>query len=304
MASLYLGSCDTSKYPRNKREFLKPYHKDGILVNMVSFRDDNSGKWRKFRSQPGTEVESIQRFLIQAGFMTNRIKKFGIFDYATQAAVRLFQEYVRTIDEDGDTEIIPDGWVGKKTTPHIKRWKEQNRVCEWGPLSASSPTKEYNDWFKLLEKAKTHYNNNPGPILKHVNKLDNTYSTRKVADWTFDKKQIHLIGIRRNQHLERVNRENDDIFVLLVNGQVFKFWGSTDPNVKEAGRWDEAFLVEGQHEYRFGWHKISIERKIHRALKPFNATGVIIVRDWDKSNSLTPKDLEVTDRNGNLLGLL
>ncbi len=304
MALLYLGSCDASKFPNDKKEFLKPYHKDGLLIDVVSFRDDNSGKWRQFRSDAGTEVEALQRFLMQAGFMTNRIQKFGIFDYATQAAVRLFQEYVRTIDKEGDKTMVPDGLVGSITMKHVDRWIAEDKVCSWGLAAAANPTKEYNDWFELLHKAKAHYKANPGPILKHLNTLPKTYSTRKADEWTFDKNQIHLIGIRRNQHLPRDNRENDDVFILLINGLVFKFWGSTDPNVKESGRWDEAFLVEGQHEYRFGWHKITVERKIHRALKPLNANGVIIVRDWDNSNSLTPKDLEMKDSNGKLLGLL
>ena len=304
MALLYLGSCDASKYPNNRKDFLKTYHRDGILVGKKTFRDDDRGKWRSFRKMMGNDVEKLQRFLVKAGFMTDRIKKYGVFDYATQAAVRLFQEYVRTIDKEGDKNILPDGMVGEKQTmKHIQRWKEQNKVCKWGPVSATTPSQEYNAWFRLLDKAKTHYRSNPGPILKHVNGLDKTYSTRKVDDWTFNKNQIHLIGIRRNQHLPKINRENDDVFVLLVNGQVFKFWGSTDPNVEVAKREDEAFLVEGQHEYRFGWHKQWEDKKIYRAAKPLDPKGVLILRDWDHDNSLSPKDLDLKDRNGNLLGL-
>ncbi|KAA5825748.1 peptidoglycan-binding protein [Algibacter amylolyticus] len=300
MALLFLGSTDTSRYPSDRKKFLRPYHKDGLLVEKVTFRDDDRTTWRSFRKEEGNEVEKLQQFLMNSGFLTSRMN-IGVFDYATQSAVRLFQEYVRTIDEEGDKTVVPDGFVGSGTMKHINRWIAQNKVCSWGPMS--SPSQEYKDWFKLLEKAKTFYTSNPGPILKHVNSLSKTYSTRKVKDWKFNQDEIHLIGIRRNQDKAVHDRENDDIFILLVNGQVFKFWGSTDPSARMAGRKDEPFLVEGQHDYRFGWHKIWKESKIYKAGKPNIATGVLVLRDWDNDNSLSPKDLDITDNNGKALGI-
>ncbi|WP_111709841.1 peptidoglycan-binding domain-containing protein [Lutibacter citreus] len=302
MGLLYLGSTDASKYPNNRKTFLKNYHQDGLMVGKVSFRDDDRTKWRSFRKVAGHDVEKLQQFLKKAGFMTNRMN-IGVFDYATQAAVRLFQEYVRTIDEEGDKTMVPDGFVGNGTMAHVNRWISQDRVCSWGPESATTPTKEYTDWFKLLIKAKSHYKANPGPILSYINKMNKTYSTRKIDDWTFDSDEIHLIGIRRNQDKPAHDRKNDDIFILLVNGQVFKFWGSTDPSVRMAGRKDEPFLVEGQQLYRFGWHKVWVEKKIYRAAKPLDANGVLVLRDWNNDNSLTPKDLDITDRNGKPLGI-
>lgn len=302
MALLFLGSTDASKYPNDRKKFLKPYHTDGLLVSKVTFRDDDRTKWRSFRKVDGNQVERLQRFLNKAGFLTNRMN-IGVFDYATQSAVRLFQEYVRTIDPEGDKTMVPDGFVGNGTMQHVERWERQNKVCSWGPASAGNPSKEYNDWFKLLEKAKKHYKANPGPILKYVNKMSKTYSTRKIDDWTFDRDDIHLIGIRRNQDKPAHDRKNDDLFILLVNGQVFKFWGSTDPSVRMAGRKDEPFLVEGQHLYRFGWHKIWVEKKIYKAGKPQIGEGVLVLRDWNNDNSLTPKDLDITDRNGQPLGI-
>jgi hypothetical protein len=307
MALLYLGSTDALKYPNDRKKLLKPYHKDGLLVGKVTFRDDDRTKWRSFRKVDGNQVERLQRFLNKAGFLTNRMN-IGVFDYATQSAVRLFQEYIRTIDEDGDKTMIPDGFVGKGTMSHVERWERQNKMSSWGPVSAGYPSKEYNDWFKLLVKAKVFYKANPGPILKYVNKMSKTYSTRKINDWKFDRNQIHLIGIRRNQDKvvqgTRIDdRKNDDIFILLVNGQVFKFWGSTDPSVRMSGRNDEPFLVEGQHLYRFGWHKIWVENKIYKAGKPLVDEGVLVLRDWNNDNSLTPKDLDITDRNGKPLGI-
>lgn len=77
---------------------------------------------------------------------------------------------------------------------------------------------------------------------------------------------------------------------------VFKFWGSTDPSQtmafnfkKNKGRMDEAFLLEGQHTYKFGWHKISDGRRVYRAMKPAQH-GVLVFRDRDNDNALTEKD--------------
>jgi hypothetical protein len=297
MSTLFLGSCDVGKIPMDRKAFLAPYHKDGLLVGKVSFRDDDRTAWRSFREENGTQVKELQEFLFKAGFMPRGVID-GIFDYVTQAAARLFQEYIRTIDPNGDKNMVPDGIVGNGTMGHVQRWKNQSIVAEWGKASPVNASGEYNEWIKLLHKAQAHYMNNPGPIMKHVNGMSNTYSTLKAKDWNFDTDKIHLIGIRRKQETATTVRENDDIFILLINGMVFKFWGSTDPSVKMAQRRDEAFLVEGQHKYRFGWHKISQENKIYRALKPFDSAGVLVLRDWDDDNALTVKDLEVTDRNG------
>ena len=72
---------------------------------------------------------------------------------------------------------------------------------------------------------------------------------------------------------------------------VFKFWGSTDPNHGAKVRKDEAFLVEGQHKFRFGWHNHSTQKKIYQGLNPFKH-GVLVFRDWDNDNKLTDADIE------------
>lgn len=290
MSTLFLGSCDIGKIPSDRKKFLSPYHKDGLTTGKVSFRDDDRTTWRSFRQENADEVSQLQDFLFKAGFMPRGVVD-GIFDYVTQAAARLFQEYIRTIDPEGDKTLTPDGMVGSGTMKHIERWKSQGKVSDWGKSSTDNPSQEFSNWIKLLKEAKAYYMSNPGPIMKAVNGLDKTYSTLKVKDWNFDPNEIHLIGIRRKQDKSMQTRLNDDLFVLLVNGMVFKFWGSTDPSSKMAGRKDEPFLVEGQHKYRFGWHKISQESKIYRALKPYDHNGVLVLRDWDNDDSLTPNDL-------------
>lgn len=301
MAIIYLGSCDKGKIPKNRKDFLKPYHTDGLLINKVSFRDDDRTKWRSFREGTDDAVLKLQQFLFNAGFMP-RAAFDGVFGYVTQAAVRLFQEYVRTTE--AVKSMVPDGIVGRGTMSHIARWKKENKISEWGSFTNNNPSETYTYWMQLLRTAKDHYTNNPGPILKHLIGLQKTYSTKKPSEWTFNSNDIHLIGIRRKQNQSAVRRENDDLFVLLINGMAFTFWGSTDASVNMAGRKHEAFLIEGQHRYRFGWHKISVEKKIYRALKPLDPKGVMIIRDWDNDNAYTDKDIKVKDSNDNLKGLL
>ncbi len=68
---------------------------------------------------------------------------------------------------------------------------------------------------------------------------------------------------------------------------------STNPAQSKKGRQDEAFLVEGQHKFRFGWHKISSDQKLYQGLNPYDK-GVLVFRD-DKStndNRLTDADIQ------------
>lgn len=297
MSTLFLGSCDIGKVPTNRKQFLSPYHKDGLTTSSVSFRDDDRTTWRSFRPGETNEVAELQQFLFKAGFMPRGVVD-GVFDYVTQSAARLFQEYVRTMDPEGDKTMVPDGIVGNATMQHVQRWKNQGTVADWSKSSSANPTKEYSDWIKLLNEAKAHYQASPGPIMQAVNALPKTYSTIKVNDWNFSPDNIHLIGIRRKQDTAAaVQRANDDFFVLLINGMVFKFWGSTDPSKNMVQNNIPPSLVEGQHKYRFGWHKISEEQKIYRALKPYDSNGVIILRDLDRDNALTAHDLTIKGNN-------
>lgn len=292
MSTLILGSFDSGKKPAEPKKFLQPYHTDGLLVNVHSFRDDDNTKWRSFNETPGNQVVALQKFLKAAGFMP-RATLDGIFGYVTQAATRLFQEYLRTIE--GISDMVPDGIVGNKTWKHIERWQTAGSLSEWGKdwesTGPQNTSQEYAKWIALLNAAKKHYQEIPNAIVAQVARFNKPTDTRKVSDWDFDPKEVHLIGIRRAQESGQLKRDNDDIFILLINGQVFKFWGSTDPSQALSDRKDEAFMVEGQHKYRFGWHKIFNESKIYRALKPYQH-GVLVYRDRDDDNALTETDLK------------
>ena len=295
MNTLFLGDCDTGRLPADSLAYLAPYHYLGILKGVRSFRDDDRSKWRRFRENSGGDVALLQQFLFHAGFMP-RGTIDGIFDYVTMASVRLFQEYVRSVE--GIKEMVPDGIVGGGTWDHIQRWQAAGKVADWKEHLSGNPSEEYSRWMSLLAKAKHHYGVTNHPIIAQVEAYPGISDTLKINDWNTDNGQIHLLGIRREQDRASASRENDDLFILLIRGLVFKFWGSTDPSQamaynfrQKTGRLDEAFLVEGQHKYRFGWHKISEESRVYRALKPYRH-GVLVFRDRDDDNALTEADLK------------
>ncbi len=288
---LKLGSVDQNADFPGKKAFLEPYHAGmaPALQNRLQFRDEAT--WRDFSPVPDNEVRELQTFLKKAGFMP-KAKLDGVFGYATQASTRLFQEYIRTVI--GDTSIgVPDGVVGPKTWGFAQQWKK-GAVCEWAKFTPSKSSPEFKKWIKLLSAAKKHFTKvrDTQPILKLVEQFDRPTDTIKVRDWIVDGKTIHLIGIRREQEalLTGVRRANDDLFILLINGMVFKFWGSTDPSPDMADRADIPFLVESQHEYRFSWHKMSEANKVYQALRPAGP-GVLVFRDANRDRALTDTDI-------------
>lgn len=290
MAVLKLGIVDKGKIPYDKGQFLQPYHRwmATHLRDRDQFRDEANFKWNSFEEIPGREVSIIQRFLHEAGFFPNA-EMSGIFGYGTQAAVRLFQEYVRNYE--GDKSIgIPDGIVGTKTWQHTMRWQQENIKCEWADYSWENPTQEFKYWISILKAAKRYYKSKKNIVFDAVRTYPKASDTVVVEDWEFDAKETHLIGIRRKENSAEDNKENNDLFILLINGLVFKFWGSTDPSSKMTSRPDEAYLVEGQHKYRMSWHKISNAQKIYKALRPYSR-GVLVYRDQFNDNALTEDDI-------------
>lgn len=290
MGTLYIGHCDTGCIPQDPNQFLTPYHNiegDTALKGRLSFRDDDRSTWRRFKevSDGAFTVNDIQQFLNSAGFMP-RARQTPVFEYVTQSATRLFQEYLRTVE--GFDNIVPDGFFGQTTFEHMQRWKSEGLSCPWAGGQQSS---EYELWFNLLLSAQRTYQREKPLALQMVNRHSGPTDTKKIDEWTFDKSDIHLIGIRSGEDKKEEKRKSNDLFLLLVNGQVFKFWGSTDPSSAMTDRRDEAYLVEGQHKYRFSWHKVTNEKKIYRALRPYN-DGVLVFRDRDDDNALTAADLK------------
>lgn len=287
----------------SKEEYIKPFLKEyhtRISGNkkLSHMRHGDLFAWAPLKAVPGEAVKTLQSFLLHAGIFPPVAEIDGFFGYGTQAGVRLFQEYNRVYE--GKSDIIPDGVVGKGTWALMKEWQDANKKVEkW---TRGKPTREFKRWLSLIENAKKHYLQpaNAHIITEMVNKEvaalnaqagQAPVDTFAVKDWTADPEDVHLIGIRQNEDRGGSGRVNDDLFVLLINGMVFKFWGSTDPLGVE--RRDEPFLVEGQHKFRFGWHNVTKSAKLYQGLNPYQR-GVLVFRD-DKvtnDNALTEADIK------------
>ena len=230
-------------------------------------------------------VKAIQKALKDLGFFPGG-KEDGICGYRTLSAIRLFQEYVRSVEK---LPCVPDGRFGPESQAHLQRWLDQGLQMAWAPTieqwrARALGDTEYTRWLALLDQVKAHYLGAPGRMLQLVNAFGGKTSTRKVADWDFSPAHVHLVGIRRSE----ANLKFDDILVLLIKGLVFKFQGSTDPGSVEDGAPGAPFLVQGQHDYHFGWHQ-----KTYLALRPLDlGSGVLVVRS--KSDLV----LDEADLNG------
>lgn len=204
MATLRLGKVDSGSMPQDKMTFLARFHAtmSKALREKMAFRDEGDGRWRNFEVIEGNNVTALQEFLRDAGFKP-RGDIDGVFGYVTHAAVRLFQEYIRTVDGD-DSIGTPDGVVGRNTFRFIDKWKAERTgtpafVCKWGRSTSENGTEEFNKWIALMEKAKNHYIQESHPFLKLMDKLSFKSDTKNIVDWDTSKETVHLIGIRRNQ---------------------------------------------------------------------------------------------------------
>ena len=230
--------------------------------------------------QPMT-VRQVQQALSASGFFPGGAAD-AICGYRTLSAIRLFQEYVRTVEK---LPCDPDGRFGPQSQSHLKRWIDSGNKTEWthtierwqaGTLAQA----EYTEWLSLLGKVKDKYVDNPNRMLQMVNAFAGATDTKKVTQWDFNPSHIHLIGIRRNEFSGKF----DDVFVLLIKGLVFKFQGSTEPGASSNPS-GTPFLVQGQHDYHFGWH-----RRQYLALRP-HGKGVLVVRSKDDKR-LDDRDLD------------
>jgi peptidoglycan hydrolase-like protein with peptidoglycan-binding domain len=219
-------------------------------------------------------IAEVQQGLKQIGFFPGAGVD-GICGYRTQSAIRLFQEYLRSFD--GQAGVVPDGRFGPITQGHLRRWLDQGLQTAWAPTieawrAGTPPAGEYTDWLGLIAHAKESQSAAPSRLTQMVGAFGHPTDTPVPAKWdTSGAGHVHLVGIRR----EQITGKFDDLFVLLVKGLVFKFQGSTEPGATQNPK-GLPFLVPGQHDYRFGWHKST-----YLALRPLSA-GVLVVRSADK----------------------
>ena len=243
------------------------------------------------RLEPGAagamSIAQVQQGLHEIGFFPGG-RADGICGYRTMSAIRLFQEYVRTVEKQA---CVPDGRFGPQSQEHLQRWQSQGLQTTWAPTLASWQAGtlgdgEYSRWLRLIANVKETQSAAPSKVRQMIEAFVKPSDTRKLAQWdTGAAGNTHLIGIRRSE----LSGKFDDVFVLLVKGLVFKFQGSTEPGATQDPR-GLPFLVPGQHDYHFGWHQST-----YLALRPQGA-GVLVVRssndkrldDADLAHGLEP----------------
>ena len=223
----------------------------------------------KYQARPGAmTVADVQQALKTVGLFPGG-KVDGICGYRTHSAIRLFQEFVRSVEKQSD--CLPDGRFGPKTEQHLQRWLSGGIRPVWLNPTPKQ-TREYDRWLALLNRLKAEYTARPTTALQLVNGYSGKSDTLKPADWDFSGPgNTHLIGVRRTDY----GGKFDDLLILLVKGLVFKFQGSTKPGAAADPRKGVPFLLEGQHLYHFGWHKSA-----YLALRP-QQLGVLVVRSKD-----------------------
>jgi hypothetical protein len=262
-----LGICD----PDVTDAACSAYEQEVSTITRLPLKEVPAGADKFVASRKprtGMPVLEVQRALRSIGFFPGG-KTDGICGYRTTSAIRLFQEYVRTIE---GLPCTPDGRFGPQSEEHLRRWIDRQLRPYWTTTveqwrAGTLGTSEYADWLTLLEKVKARYAAQPTRMLQVVNSGPAS-DTRKVANWDFASVGTpQLIGIRRQQTTGKF----DDIFVMLLKGLVFKFQGSTEPGMSDDPR-GTPFLVQGQHDYHFGWHK-----RTYLALRP-RTSGVLVVR--------------------------
>jgi hypothetical protein len=285
--NISLGTCD----PDLDADALQAY-----LANLREITGEASGRligdkgpvsFEPLAGSTTFSVAALQQALIEAGMLPGG-KADGICGYRTRAGIRLFQEYLRSVEE---IPCLPDGIAGPKTMGQLRRWVDQGLRADWEPRlqqwmsgTLAGETCEYNDWLTRLRKVQSDCAAHPHAMQQLVEAFSSSTDTHPVAEWRYTSEDIHLLGIRRNAQAR--THKFDDVFVLLIAGLVFKFQGSTDPG-STSNPLGAPFLVNGQHDYQFGLH----QGKYH-ALRPLhhNAHGVLVVRTRGDF-SLTSADL-------------
>ena len=245
-------------------------------------------------------MADFQSFLQQTGFLAESDGE-GVFGYRTHSAARLWYEYIRTIEKVTNLGVgVADGSFGLSTRYHMLRWKRDSSKRAWNGYSSRRPMPEFNEWISVLESVKKNQLKNMSLPHRLVDAFRGSSSTRSVAAWDFSPENVHLIGVRRSSGQIGIRRNseqamaehNDDVFILLINGLVYKFFGSTDPRGSHH-RGGAPFLAPAQHIYRRGWHKQSDRRKVHRGFLP-EGDGVLTFRDRDRDLKLEDHELEET----------
>ncbi|MES9942672.1 MAG: peptidoglycan-binding protein [Candidatus Thiodiazotropha sp. 6PLUC2] len=285
MDTLKLGHYDRTSKPDSWRAYIRRYHEPQITDKR--FRGAVNNQWQQPKALNGSHVSDLQQNLKSLGYLPQGSID-GIFGYRTHSAVGLFQEYTRSVG-GLDSLGIADGLVGPKTQKALQQAMNSKTYCQW----TDTNNLQERDWLRLLESVREKYRDEYPTLLPDLFSVESV--TLNPDDWQIKPKPVHIIGIRRTAWASSLDssgkRMNNDVFVVIANGNVIYFFGSTDPtssySTNPAGM---PFLCKGQHNYRFGFHRLSNKGiKCYRALRPVNP-GVRVVRDSNRDKKPSPGD--------------
>src|SRR6476659_9906506 len=133
-----LGSCD----PDVTDAACAAYEKEVEQITRLPLTQVQAGADRIVTRRLGAGGPGVLRVSdVPRGLKTMRFfpggAVVGICGYRTLSAIRLFQEYVRTIEK---RDCVPDGRFGPASQQHLQRWLDKGLRPEW------ARTTEYADW--------------------------------------------------------------------------------------------------------------------------------------------------------------
>ncbi len=199
-------------------------------------------------------------------------------------------------DDEGGDEVATDDSDEETEDPDDTAEEPDNGEDGTGSDDQEDETAPkvvlYSDWMKRLKSLKVKLQEQPGLEHTMVMEYENASDTRKVGEWDFDSGEAHLIAIRKLPLIPRVfdAKKDDALFVLLVDGETYVFYGftghfeATDQR-NNRGRAKTGFIAEGQHKYRI--ENTGSERR----LVPYQ-DGVLLFRDRDNNRELSARDLK------------
>ena len=161
---IQLGSFDAGVTKTERDDYVKQVE----TVTRVRLGEvaEGSDKLQLAACTPSTQspmsVADIQQGLKAAGFFPGG-KVDGICGYRTRSAMRLFQEYVRSVEKQSS---LPDGQFGPSSQQHLRRWVDGHRVHDWAPTierwrTGALGQTEYTEWLSLLGRVKERYAASP-----------------------------------------------------------------------------------------------------------------------------------------------
>lgn len=284
-SALSLGICDAAMGV--DQGFLRKRHEGSMKIDR--FRAAKVGTWLPTSRPAGAQrVAEIQEQLVSLGLYP-ATNVDGIYGYRTRAAVRLLQMFTRS-RPDVQSPGTPDGVVGPRTAALLSSLASSGSAAIW---PVQDPPHRPAAYIEVVRNAGTRFAQDE-PWLQMMRDRGTTApATLPLSKWSSDPNDLHLMGIRRpkNAEVDPHNAACTDLFLLLVNGTLWAFFGNTDPSRKMASRTEPARLVRGQHHYRFGWHKLSDVQRSYLAFRPWS-TGVLIGRT--KSYERVPSKTEAS----------